>query len=59
VLKPSVREGFGSDEKFYGEAAGSAPSRITKKKNAGVLKDGEYQEISELIGRIARAFSHG
>ena len=27
-----------------------APSRIAKQKKDGVVKDGEYQELSELIG---------
>jgi hypothetical protein len=30
-----------------------------KQKEDGDLKDGEYQEISELIGQIERAFTNG
>jgi len=60
VIEPSVRKGFGLNEKFYGNAAaGSASARIAKTKEDGDLKDGEYQEISELIGQIERAFTNG
>jgi hypothetical protein len=30
-----------------------------KQKEDGDLKDGEYQEITELIGQIERAFTNG
>jgi hypothetical protein len=30
-----------------------------KQKEEGDLKDGEYQEITELIGQIERAFTNG
>jgi hypothetical protein len=30
-----------------------------KQKEDGVRRDGEYQEISELIGQIERAFTDG
>lgn len=30
-----------------------------KQKEDGDLKDGEYQEIDELIGQIERAFTNG
>ena len=32
---------------------------LQKQKEGGDLKDGDYQEISELISQIERAFTNG
>jgi hypothetical protein len=61
MVKPSMKEGI------YIKMKNSTVMLLLdqlrresqKQREDGDLKDGEYQEISELIGQIERAFTNG